>query len=139
MGSGQRRGQLRRASSPSGEEGFTLLELLVVLTIIGILLAIAVSSYLGFRGRAADSTAKANIRATLPSVEAYYSDNSTYAGMSVTTLKASYDSGIAPGVSIYGASTATAYCLVATKDGRTWSVRGPGIAGSSYKNNGTCS
>jgi type IV pilus assembly protein PilA len=139
MGLGHRLGQLRSESSASGEEAFTLIELLVVVTIVGILLAIAVPSFLGYRGRAADSAAKANIRAALPSVEAYYSDKSTYATMSVATLKASYDSGLAPGIGIYGAPTATAYCLTSTVGGRTWSVRGPGIASSGYKNNGTCS
>ena len=70
--------RIRTRLDGNTEQGFTLIELLVVIIIIGILLAIAVPSYLGFRDRAANNAMKANLRAALPSAEAYYADNGTY-------------------------------------------------------------
>src|SRR5947199_235242 len=86
------------------EEGFTLIELLVVIVIIGILLAIAVPSYLGFKDRANRAAAQSDVRSALPSAEAYYSDNQTYADTAgaakfngaagVAWLTTTYDSGL---------------------------------------------
>jgi type IV pilus assembly protein PilA len=120
----------------NSEQGFTLIELLVVIIIIGILLAIAVPSYLGFRDRAANNAMKANLRAALPSAEAYYADNGTYVGMNAAALVA-IDSGISPTLTVASAAAA-AYCLTDTDGSHTWSVAGPGPSSADYKNNATC-
>ena len=107
------------------EAGFTLIEVLVVLVIIGILLAIAVPSYLGFKTRSEKSAAQSNVRAAIPAMEAYYSDNKTYLGATLPALK-SIDTGLAS-ITVSGLSD-SGYTISFTK-GQCWaSVTGPGGA-----------
>jgi general secretion pathway protein G len=100
------------------EDGFTLVELLVVMVIIATLLAIAIGFHTQARDRAGDATARANIRIAVPAIEIYRSDNGTYAGMTLALLQSTYSPGV-QGIEIVSADDA-GYCIRASAGGSTW-------------------
>jgi prepilin-type N-terminal cleavage/methylation domain-containing protein len=120
-----------------GEEGFTLIELTIVLLIFGILLTIALPSYLALQDRANKTAAKQNIAQAMRAVIAYGNDNYSsspadpdpavsttdngFSGISMTELATKYDASLSttPGAPFvinpagFAGGSATDFCLTA--------------------------
>ena len=147
----------------AAEEGFTLVELTIVLLILGILLTIAVPSYLSFKDRSYKTAAKADVAQVMRSVISYGADNypnsqndpdpatstsdTGYQGLDLAPIATHYDASVSttPGlpyvVNPAGfAASATDFCVTATA-GRWIAVQhGPGgtISVGTLFTPGTC-
>ena len=67
------------------EQGFTLIELMIVVAIIGILAAIAIPQFAAYRAKAFNSSAQADLRNMMTAEEAYYASETEYFSVASTT------------------------------------------------------
>ena len=111
------------------EEGFTLIELMIVIAIIGILAAIAIPQFSAYRKRSYNSAAQADIRNAATAQEAYYVDFSTYATAVANITGTTYGLWLSKNVTLtVVAGTTTAYNMT-SKHGsgdKYWTLAGPG-------------
>jgi type IV pilus assembly protein PilA len=111
---------LRRRAG--GEAGFTMVELLVVMLILGILAAIALVTFLNQREKAEDSQAKTNARTLMTAMEVCGSDNGgAYGPCDITALRA-----------VEGAIPQAGNTVHAAPNADSWSVTADSTGGNSF-------
>ncbi|MEX2419976.1 MAG: prepilin-type N-terminal cleavage/methylation domain-containing protein [Acidimicrobiia bacterium] len=120
------------------DEGFTLIELMVVVMIIAVLIAIAIPSFLGFRKSAQDRSAQSEIRNVLLSEKAFWLDTGDYtetaADMTAFEPNANLNADPALGVVIQlNEASSDIVCIVRTSaSGNTFSIWESATAGTYY-------
>ncbi|MCU1458374.1 MAG: prepilin-type N-terminal cleavage/methylation protein [Actinomycetia bacterium] len=85
------------------DEGFTLIELMVVVLIIAILIAIAIPTFLGARSRAQDKSAQSSLRNSLTAAKTIYTDSEDYSKATPAALL-----GVEPSLAFVDATTGSA-------------------------------
>jgi type IV pilus assembly protein PilA len=96
------------------ESGFTLVELLVVMLILGLLIAVAIPTFFNQKQKANDADSKAMAHTAQTAIETYATDhNGSYVGANLAALQ-TIESTVDGTVSFIGAPTATDYHLQVT-------------------------
>jgi type IV pilus assembly protein PilA len=103
----------RAALAEGNDKGFTLVELLVVVLIIGILTAIAVPVFIGQQNQAKDAAAKSDLGIAKVAYVSYQTANNGNAPTAVADLEAyGYVTSDGAGIVAFGTATAPAtWCL----------------------------
>ena len=113
----------------SNHRGFTLIELMIVIAIIGILAAIAIPQFTAYRNRSYNAAAQSDIRNAATAQEAYYVEHRRYSPVLASLLGTNYGLyNISQNVIVDVAGGTQSYSLTAyhTSGNRTFSILGPG-------------
>ena len=145
-----------RATDSHREAGFSLIELMMVVLVVGMLIAIALPTFLGARTQSQDRAAQSNVRSALVGALTYYAETRTYTGFDATDGETEIPSlaWVAPGppasgqVAIHVASGPDLLLVALSSSGTYWCVaqvpgspatsRGGGAAFASVDSTAEC-
>jgi type IV pilus assembly protein PilA len=103
------------------DRGFSLIELLVVIIIIGILAAIAIPVFLSQRNKGWDAAAKSDLNAMSLAEESYLTDNNSYTTSTAELISEGLKSTTGVTDSVTGINSDRSYCLKAVShSGNIW-------------------
>ena len=121
-----------KRSGDNSEGGFTLVEVMVVVLIIGILLAIGVPTFLGARNRAHDRAAQSSLRTAQNTALIIYTDRANFYDAHVTKLAQAE-----PQLTWYWGTTASTNPNIVSAN-HPPSSTGDEWGGAAMSNSGTC-
>jgi type IV pilus assembly protein PilA len=132
------------------EEGFTLIELMVVVMIIAVLLAIAIPTFLGSQNKAKDRSAQSSLRNAVTAAKTIYTDSTDYSKADVAALLAGEPSltfvavgtasadpktvSVSPGTSV----STVFYAAAKSASGTCFYIKDDIAAGTTYGKGTTC-
>jgi type IV pilus assembly protein PilA len=113
------------------QRGFTLIELMIVIAVIGILAAIAIPQFTVYRTRSLNSTAVADLRNAATAQEGYFVDREQYCSTVGTLTGSAYGLYLSDNVTLaITAATTGGYTMTAfhSSGNQTYTLSGPGGA-----------